>query len=85
MNGFDWAITAVKNGKKVTRAGWNGKGQYIELAFNIRYDTETSTDNTVNHDAMGNKAIVFNGTSGKQIGWLASQADMLSDDWMEVR
>lgn len=36
----------------------------------------------VNHDTMGNKAIAFVGTSGVQLGWLASQSDMLSDDWV---
>lgn len=35
----------------------------------------------VNHDAIGNKAITFVGTSGVQLGWLASQADILADDW----
>lgn len=34
-----------------------------------------------NHDTIGNRAIAFVGTSGVQIGWLASQADMLSEDW----
>ena len=38
----------------------------------------------VEHDTMGNKAIAFVGTSGVQLGWLASQADMLSEDWKEV-
>jgi len=33
---------------------------------------------------MGNKAIAFVGTSGVQLGWLASQADMLSEDWMVI-
>lgn len=33
------------------------------------------------HDAIGNKAIAFVGTSGVQLGWLASQADMLAEDW----
>ena len=31
---------------------------------------------------IGSKAIVFCGTRGEQIGWLASQADMLAEDWM---
>jgi hypothetical protein len=35
-------------------------------------------------EAIGNKAIAFCGTSGVQMGWLASQADMLADDWMIV-
>ena len=34
------------------------------------------------HDAIGNMAIAFCGTSGVQMGWLASQADMLAEDWM---
>ena len=33
---------------------------------------------------IGNKALAFVGTSGVQLGWLASQADMLADDWMIV-
>ena len=33
------------------------------------------------HDAIGNKAIAFVGISGIQLGWLASQADMLAEDW----
>ena len=35
----------------------------------------------VEHDAIGSNAIAFNGTSGVQLGWLASQADMLAQDW----
>lgn len=34
------------------------------------------------HDAIGNMAIAFVGTSGVQMGWLASQADMLAEDWV---
>ena len=33
------------------------------------------------HEAIGNQAFAFVGTSGVQIGWLASQADMLANDW----
>lgn len=33
------------------------------------------------HEAIGNRAIAFVGTSGVQLGWLASQADMLAEDW----
>ena len=36
------------------------------------------------HEAIGNKAIAFVGTSGVQLGWLASQADMLAEDWKLV-
>lgn len=79
---FGKAIEAVKAGKRVSRAGWNGKGQYIELATCVSYKNATGEIINVNHQALGNNAIAFVGTSGVQLGWLASQADMLAEDWM---
>ena len=80
---FGLAIEAAKMGEKIARAGWNGKNQYVELATKICY---TLNDKIVvcNHDAIGNKALAFVGTSGVQMGWLASQADMLAEDWVIV-
>lgn len=78
---FGQAIRLLKDGKKVARQGWNGKNQYIELATNISYKTAEDKIINAEHDAIGNKAIAFVGTSGVQIGWLASQADMLAEDW----
>lgn len=83
-HGFDYAITRVKDGYKMKRKGWNGKDQYIELATNVSFTRPNGEIVNVNHDAMGNKAIAFHGTSGVQLGWLASQADMLAEDWIEV-
>lgn len=79
---FGEAIKYLKRGMKVARKGWNGKKQYIRLATGISY--KTANDEVVNceHDAIGNKAVAFVGTSGVQMGWLASQADMLAEDWM---
>lgn len=81
---FGLAIEALKKGKKVARKGWNGKNQHIELAMNISYMTTDYVVFNCDHDAIGNKAIAFVGTSGIQMGWLASQADMLADDWVFV-
>ena len=78
---FGKAIQLLKEGKKVQRQGWNGKNQYIELATNISYKNANGEIINVDHNQMGNKAIAFVGTSGVQLGWLASQADMLSEDW----
>ena len=78
---FGKALDFLKEGKKVTRKGWNGKNQYIELATNISYKNVDDEIININHKTIGNKAIAFIGTSGIQIGWLASQSDMLSDDW----
>lgn len=78
---FGLAIEAAKMGKKITRAGWNGKNQYVELADCISYRNAAGEAVNAQHDAIGNKALAFVGTSGVQMGWLASQADMLADDW----
>ena len=84
LRNFGWAIAALKMGKKVARAGWNGKKQYIQLATDISYRIASGEIVNCDHDAIGNRAIAFVGTSGVQMGWLASQADMLADDWYEV-
>ena len=81
---FGRAIQLLKVGQRVQRQGWNGKNQYIELATNKSYKNANNEIVNVEHDAIGNKAIAFVGTSGVQLGWLASQADMLAEDWKIV-
>ena len=81
---FGEAIEAAKAGEKIRRKGWNGKNQYVELATCISYTNTEGEVVNVEHDAIGNQALAFVGTSGVQLGWLASQADMLSDDWEMV-
>lgn len=78
---FGEAIKYLKRGMKVCRKGWNGKKQYIQLATSISYKTANGEVVNCEHDAIGNMAIAFVGTSGVQMGWLASQADMLAEDW----
>lgn len=79
---FGEAIKYLKRGMKVARKGWNGKKQYIQLASGIPYKTADNQIVNCEHDAIGNKAVAFVGTSGVQMGWLASQADMLAEDWV---
>ena len=78
------AIEAMKQGKRCARKTWNGKGQYIELVKNVSYINPSGEVVNVNHESMGNNALAFVGTSGVQLGWLASQADLLSEDWYIV-
>lgn len=78
MYGFEHALKRVKMGKKMTRIGWNGEGQYIEIGYKITY---TRPDGMIDECDY---AIVFHGNSGVQVGWLASQADMLAEDWVEI-
>lgn len=79
---FSEAIKYLKRGMKVARKGWNGKKQHIQLASGISYKTADNQIVNCEHDAIGNKAVAFVGTSGVQMGWLASQADMSAEDWV---
>jgi hypothetical protein len=81
---FGTALAYLKRGCKVARKGWNGKGQYVELAECISYRNRAAKIVNAAHQAIGNAALAFVGTSGVQLGWLASQADMLAEDWYVV-
>ncbi|MBP3649172.1 MAG: DUF2829 domain-containing protein [Clostridia bacterium] len=81
---FGEAIEKVKAGGRIAREGWNGKNQYVELAECISYVNSRGEIVNAEHEAIGNKALAFVGTSGVQLGWLASQSDMLATDWKEV-
>ena len=82
---FGEAIKKVKAGYKIQREGWNGKEQYVELASSISYVNAQGKIVNVEHAAIGNNALAFVGTSGVQLGWLASQADMLAEDWKCIK
>lgn len=81
---FGQAIQRLKDGMRVQREGWNGKNQYIELAERVAYINAKGEIINEGHSDIGNKVIAFVGTSGVQLGWLASQADMLAEDWKIV-
>lgn len=81
---FGLAIEAAKKGLKIQREGWNGKGQYVQLANCISYRDPSGEIVNAEHQNIGSCALAFVGTSGVQMGWLASQSDMLSDDWRVI-
>lgn len=65
----------IYGGHKIYRAGWNGKGQYVRLGECIDFNEGDKRRHT------GTRALIFHGTRGIQVGWLASQGDMLAEDW----
>ena len=93
---FGMAIEAMKRGKKVYRKGWNGKGMFLWLKPSTQIKAEWCKDEMLKglveenggeilglgtvcmytHDSTGRKAILT--------GWLSSQTDILSEDWMIV-
>ena len=88
---FGMAIEAMKQGKKVARAGWNGKGMYLWLLPAMEVKKEWCLDPHL-IEAMGDRDTLpclgsirmFTATKEVLTGWLASQTDMLSDDWVIV-
>lgn len=81
---FSKALKKLKKGEYLTRRRWNGKGQYICLARMTECELATGDIIIPGNEHIGNKFIMFVGTSGYQCGWLASQADMLANDWEVV-
>ena len=83
---FGLAIEAMKKGKKVARRGWNGKGMFLFLGTGIELHTEA--DLSCVSDLEGDltlPTIVMKTADDKFcVGWLASQTDMLADDWEVV-
>lgn len=79
---FSEALDALKRGARIKRAGWNGKDQFVELGTCISYRNSRGEIVNASHQAMGSAALVFNGNSGVQVGWCATQSDILGTDWI---
>lgn len=72
---FGDAIHFLKLGRKVARAGWNGKGLWLEMQRPDAHSKITLPYVYLNYpqDAQN--------TPGARVPWLASQTDMLAEDW----
>ena len=91
---FGLAIEAMKAGKKVARAGWNGKGMWLSLSCDgtreVAAENFWSPHNAEHARLNGGKATVLPSITMKTasgeilMGWLASQSDMLAEDWSIV-
>lgn len=85
---FGAAIEALKLGKKVYRSGWNGKGMYLWLLPASIVNKEWIKDPQLlevfgDREALSMLASIRMKTATGEVltGWLASQSDMLSEDW----
>lgn len=93
---FGQAIDLMKKGCKVAREGWNGKGMFIYISGGYEGSKALKTEAIWNEHAKqvsidnGGKCdfppyIAMKTADNKiQCGWLANQADMLSEDWVIV-
>ena len=84
---FGLAIEAAKNGKRIARAGWNGKNQYVFLADDVNFNTDADISEFVGaaDGVTVTPMLVIRTSKGDlQPGWLATQSDILADDWYIV-
>lgn len=89
---FGMAIEAMKRGKKVSRKGWNGKGMYLWIlpAASVKAEwckephlKTLAEQNGGEVECLG--SVRMKTADGKVLtGWLASQTDMLAEDWTVV-
>ena len=81
---FGAAIESMKIGIECAREGWNGKGMYIRLVDPHFDHTIRALDNHQDADGTPVPFIAMKTADNKFIPWLASQADMLADDWVNL-
>ncbi len=86
---FGHALDMLKGGRKVARAGWNGKGMFLYYVPAASYPAQRNTFGTMvgvfPDDMVPYCAYIAMKTAQDNVvPWLASQTDMLSNDWQVV-
>ena len=82
---FGLALEAAKAGYRIARKGWNGKRMYVFLAHEPDFNTDADISEFDDADVeCGDCLCLRTAQRTLQMGWLASQSDMLSDDWYIV-
>lgn len=69
---FSWALDQLSMNGKVSRKGWNGKGMYIKLQRPDEFSE------------MSLPYIYMKTVNDERVPWVASQTDLLADDWFLV-
>lgn len=87
---FGQAIEALKKGQKVSRSGWNGKGMWlilvpgqaqVQLGKGTPYEQALAQESCEILPHIDMWTVNAQGRRAMLPGWLASQSDMLADDW----
>ena len=82
---FGEALEALKQGKKVARHGWNGKGMFLYYVSEGRYPVKMDVAKEIaDEEGMVSYGayIAMKTAQGNVVPWLASQTDMLGEDWV---
>lgn len=87
---FGAAIEELKAGRRVWRSGWNGKGMYLYYVAANSYPVERNAKSAVkgefDKDMVPYGAYIAMKTAQNNVvPWLASQTDVLAEDWRSDR
>lgn len=88
---FGMALVALKRGECVARKGWNGKGMFLTLQPGSAVDGDNMRNEGAKNFYTGAKCTIAPHIDMKAadntyvVGWLASQTDMLAEDWEIVK
>jgi hypothetical protein len=81
---FGMALSLLKNGSKVARKGWNGKGLRLELQVPDAHSKMTLPYIFMSYPATPASDTAPANHINARVPWLASQTDMLAEDWTLV-
>ena len=84
---FGEAIRALKDGKRVARTGWNGKGMFLFLVPGSKFKVNRAPLLGIypeGTEIQYHAHVDMKTADGYVVPWLASQTDVLSEDWMIV-
>ena len=83
---FAWALNELKQGRKVTRLGWNGKGMWLCLIpgshFEVAEGRPLAAHMPVGTGVDYQPHIDMFTAQKTMVPWLASQGDLMAEDWM---
>lgn len=84
---FSEALTAVKDGSKIARKGWNGQGQFVVYqkgypdGISINENTQKALGKPEGTIIRFLPYLLISTVDGACVPWLASQTDLLANDW----
>jgi hypothetical protein len=85
MINFGQAIEALKEGKRLTRQGWNGKGMYVYYVEGFKLPTETLQDFFKDQEQiMYRPHIDLKAADGTIGAWNPNMIDILAEDWIAL-
>jgi hypothetical protein len=90
LRDFGWALNQLRNGQRVHREGWNGRGMYVVLqagypdGIPINANTAKATGIAEGTIQKFRPYLMMYTVNGEFVPWVASQSDLLADDWDAV-